>query len=89
MKRKLTEGNTIQQVKQMRAIAHQQPTIAQPVPEWYFPPKTFLVLLLSVMLYGVEYPFGQLFWQCPLLASCTPPATPAHQERPVDCDSAL
>lgn len=36
MKRKLTEGNTIQQVKQN---AHQQPTIAQPVPEWYFPPK--------------------------------------------------
>lgn len=42
MKRKVTERNTIQQVKQMRTIAHHQRSDAQPVPEQYFPPNDLL-----------------------------------------------
>jgi len=44
------------------AIAHHPLTDAQPVPEEQLPPPSQLplVYMLSMMSYGMEYPFGQL-----------------------------
>jgi len=50
-------------------------TEAQLVPKEWLPVRLTPPsppLSLGVMLYGMEYPFGQLSWLCPLTASCPP-----------------
>lgn len=58
-------------------VAHHQLTDDQPVPEQWKPTcSTAPVLLLSMTLCGVEYPFGalgELSWLCtPRSSLCTP-----------------
>ena len=55
----------------MKTTAYHHPTDAQPVPEQWPPYQLSLVLLLSMMPYGTEYPFGQL-------ASAVPAVSPPN-----------
>lgn len=45
---------------QMRTYALHQVTSAQSVSQWQSPANLHSSLLLSLMPYGMEYPFGQL-----------------------------
>lgn len=44
----------------MRTITHHQVMPSESLSSILLPTTFFLILLLSVMLYGLEYPFGQL-----------------------------